>query len=503
MKPNLLRINYFCILTIAICFLSCSNEEQITPSVTIENISISYKNAVINVHVNAHGIDIKEVGVICSDSRNHTVYEENKEYGHDVYTFDISELWPNSKYQIQAFTKDYGGNIFHSDALSIETKYGEYPTISNFNFTDVNSDEITFIYSIPSVTPEINKATLVISENEEMKDAQEFECDVNEHTILVKNLNPGVLYYCCLKVQNDVGTSTSKLKIETKTKHGKWNLIMGNVFPNSIMTFCVECDNKIFFGSRNDPTAFYIYDEQNGITTIPGFGNNISNGLDYNAFSIGDCVYILGYSNEVWCYDMSSAQWIKKNKFPGGARSQTYAHSCNGKGYYSYGSSNIRDIWEYDPESDQWKCIWIPNSTWPYSYPDDIWFNRGISFCINNELYFCQTCGTAEFINDLWAFNVETRTWKKKNRYPGNADSDPVVFTIGDKAYVTCGMDNNATWEYSSLYDEWTKKADYPYASHRFWAGATSLNGIGYIWGGNYRSFDVCVDVVTFNPKEE
>ena len=98
------------------------------------------------------------------------------------------------------------------------------------------------------------------------------------------------------------------------------------------------------------------------------------------------------------------------------------------------------------------------------------------SFVINNTGYVLDVQG------HLWALDASGTSWAQKADLPFPSPprpdgyfliSYPVIFSIGDKGYVTCGhwayqnigiIDQGSslrTWEYDATRDKWTVKADF------------------------------------------
>ena len=107
---------------------------------------------------------------------------------------------------------------------------------------------------------------------------------------------------------------------------------------------------------------------------------NATTGLVYSStFSINGKGYVgtgLGAEKAFFEYDPAINKWSKKKDFGGEERINSIGFSLNGKGYIGGGtvtrkisqnssqSFPINDLWEYDPQMDEWKQVGnIPYST--------------------------------------------------------------------------------------------------------------------------------------------
>ena len=62
------------------------------------------------------------------------------------------------------------------------------------------------------------------------------------------------------------------------------------------------------------------------------------------------------------------------------------------------------------------------------------------------------------------AFSANANYWTQKASFPTSGIIYTFSFSIGNKGYAGCGMDNmgnyqNAFWEYDPVSDAWTQKA--------------------------------------------
>jgi N-acetylneuraminic acid mutarotase len=92
--------------------------------------------------------------------------------------------------------------------------------------------------------------------------------------------------------------------------------------------------------------------------------------------------------------------------------------------------------------------------------------------------------------------------WVRASDFDGNARSEAVVFTIGDKAYLTTGTTDRDRfkdlWEYDVAKKFWTQKADLPGTARNSAAGF-AINNKGYVATG-YDGVSNLKDVWQYDP---
>lgn len=118
--------------------------------------------------------------------------------------------------------------------------------------------------------------------------------------------------------------------------------------------------------------------------------------------------------------------------------------------------------------------------------------SEAVSFTIGDKAYLTTGCTNRDRFVDLWEYDLDKKYWTKKANFPGVARNSAVAFSIGGKGYVGTGYDGTNYlkdfWEYDPATDTWTQKADFG-GTGRFDAVGFSLNGSGYIcagYDGNY-----------------
>ncbi|WP_126974068.1 Kelch repeat-containing protein [Gynurincola endophyticus] len=118
--------------------------------------------------------------------------------------------------------------------------------------------------------------------------------------------------------------------------------------------------------------------------------------------------------------------------------------------------------------------------------------SEAVSFTIGDKVYIATGYNERERFADVWEFDLNKKYWKQVAAFPGTARNSAVAFTVNGKGYIATGYDGqfrlNDVWEYDPAGDSWTKKADFP-GGGRYDAVGFAINGKGYIssgYDGNY-----------------
>lgn len=177
-------------------------------------------------------------------------------------------------------------------------------------------------------------------------------------------------------------------------------------------------------------------------------------------FAIGDNGYAgLGYArfvdtgiedgemNDFYSFNPKQNKWTRLNDFPGAPRQDAIGFSMNGKGYvglgYRYdlgkGYTYYTDMWEYDPETDEWDRL-----------PDFPGEGRTspIGFGIEGGLYI----GLGS-INDFYKYDLKTKEWISLNYMVGATRYWTISFCVNNSIFYGAGNVGNLykeadIWEY-------------------------------------------------------
>jgi N-acetylneuraminic acid mutarotase len=196
-------------------------------------------------------------------------------------------------------------------------------------------------------------------------------------------------------------------------------------------------------------------------------------------------------SNGIWAQNT----WEKKAFFAGQKRDRAVAFSIGDYGYVATGEDTVNmthnDLWRYDPVTDSWtQMANLPGSTRRNAVGVTIGDKGYVGLGADSSV---STAGTK--LSDWWEYDTLTNGWTQKADYPGGIDFFGTVspfgvyfataFSIGNIGYVCCGKfgsDQYGTdlWQYNPLTDAWTRLADFP-GQDRYQLSSVSIDGKGYV----------------------
>ncbi|HYV91440.1 MAG TPA: kelch repeat-containing protein [Chitinophagales bacterium] len=210
---------------------------------------------------------------------------------------------------------------------------------------------------------------------------------------------------------------------------------------------------------------------------------------DMAGFSIGTKGYIgtgtIAYGgpnnfNDFWEWDQASNAWTQKANLPGAARFAAVGFSIGNKGYIGTGwngNAYFNDFYEYDPSTN----VWVQVANLP---GDGRLF--AVGFSLGNKGYV-GTGKSSGMLNDFWEFDPSLNTWLQKANFPAGGRWGAVGFSIGSMGYIGTGADNSSAsncyhdlWEWNSLTNVWTQKANMPAVSRSAGSGF-SIGTNGYV----------------------
>jgi len=178
--------------------------------------------------------------------------------------------------------------------------------------------------------------------------------------------------------------------------------------------------------------------------------------------------------------------WLRSYDFDGNTRSEAVSFTIGNKAYIATGQSDrdrFGDIWEFDLD----KKYWLKRMDMPAEAGVRV---SAVGFSLNGMGYITTGFDGTNKLNDVWKFDPIANAWEKKNPFLGTARYDAVAFTVGNKAYVSCGYDGNFLkdlWEYNPDADSWTQKASLS-GTKRTAASVFVLNNLAYVVSGNNNS---------------
>jgi N-acetylneuraminic acid mutarotase len=213
-------------------------------------------------------------------------------------------------------------------------------------------------------------------------------------------------------------------------------------------------------------------------------------GTQYSAtsgFSIGNKAYLVGgnSTNEFWSWDQPSNTWTQLSNFPGAARFGAVSFTIGNKGYVGTGalypsspSTYTNQFWEWNQANN----TWVQKSNFPgagrqyatgFSIGNKGYITTGVNWSVTNDVK-----------TDLWEWNQTTNGWTQKTNFPGVGRFLCYSFTIGTKAYVGNGVPGGGSYFGGVYYDMyewdqvtglWTQKADMPNQASSDMASTTAF----------------------------
>ena len=194
------------------------------------------------------------------------------------------------------------------------------------------------------------------------------------------------------------------------------------------------------YGYVMDGTDTYQYSP--GLNTWTALGIGTSWAGDQMKFTVNGKGYIIS-GVDIYRFDPSTSQWAYRNSLPWTFNGDL-AFLANGKGYAV--DAYYAETYEYDPATN----VITQKSACPAQ------LSQGCSFGVNGKGYV----GTGQVppwngdVANFFEYDPATDLWREINMFQGAGRENATAFTIGTKAYVTCGtsgINYNDLWEYGSL----------------------------------------------------
>jgi N-acetylneuraminic acid mutarotase len=207
--------------------------------------------------------------------------------------------------------------------------------------------------------------------------------------------------------------------------------------------------------------------------------------------------------------------WFEKFPFGGTARMQATAVSMGTKAYVGLG---------YYPDSTNSNNIYLLRTWWEFAanqwtrkadFPKAIF--GAASFAIGTKIYvgtgkvLNNPIGTGTtYTNEFWEYNTLTNVWTQKANLPANARTRAVGFSLNGMGYFYGGeiftntigyVYYNDMWEYNPTSNTWTQKNPVPTpANGRGSAVAFTIGNKAYIGTGGGSSFYNSNDFFAYDP---
>src|ERR1017187_2639631 len=220
------------------------------------------------------------------------------------------------------------------------------------------------------------------------------------------------------------------------------------------------------------------------------------------SFSIGNIGYIGGGEtssnlSDMWSYNPATNSWTQEASFSN-TRSLSTSFAIDTLGYVccGYNGGYYGDLWAYSPATNSWTVQTPLTSTGavPRYAP--------ASFVINGQAYV----GTGVHggtLNDFYQYTPGPSggTWVAVANFPGLARYSASGFAIGSEGYVGLGQSisqNVDFYQYDPASNTWAQMANFP-AEARNYVTSFSIGNEGYFCCGNGTSSESLVDCWKWN----
>ena len=231
------------------------------------------------------------------------------------------------------------------------------------------------------------------------------------------------------------------------------------------------------------------------------------------AFAIGDYGYVgTGLDtlevtlNDFWKYDPTMDTWTQVANLPGSPRRNAIAFAIDNFGYVGtgmtvaeaseVGAQPLNDFWQYNPTTNSW----TQKANFPGAGGGGVYFATG--FTIDSKGYICGgKVGPNFYTNQLWEYKPSIDQWAQLPNFPGGVRYQLSSFSVGYKAYVGLGADQDMyrkdIWEFDATTNQWTAKANLP-ASERGSATTFTIGQRGFVATG--VNGGILDDLWEYNP---
>jgi hypothetical protein len=120
-----------------------------------------------------------------------------------------------------------------------------------------------------------------------------------------------------------------------------------------------------------------------------------------------------------------------------------------------------------------------------------------VAFTIGNRAYVGVGLDNNLNYHDFWEFNPNLNTWSQKADVPVAPKISPIAFSIGGKGYIGCGDGKNDFWQYDPVKDTWTALGPVPGYS-RLYPVCFTIGNISI-----YSSLGVLVKNIVVRPEDK
>src|SRR5688572_1851013 len=193
--------------------------------------------------------------------------------------------------------------------------------------------------------------------------------------------------------------------------------------------------------------------------------------------------------------------WTRLAEFPGSKRDDGAGAVVNNQAFFGTG---LQEGWS---ATIDWYALDLTTFAWQ-KIPDMAHGTErqyACAFAGPNRLYVFGGDGPNGSRNDLFCYDLLSKTWSQKTSRPGKGVIGAACLPMGGNVFFVGGkvhhdsVPSAEVWAYEISNDSWQRKADLPYGNRWRSAGAT-LGALGYLAGGIGKSGRVYSDFLSYEP---
>lgn len=261
---------------------------------------------------------------------------------------------------------------------------------------------------------------------------------------------------------------------------------------NYMLANCFVNNNKAYIG-LNNTREFWEYepvqDTWMRLSDFPGTPRFYGSG-----FAINDKVYFgtgsVGREDlaDWWEYDIKTNSWLQKSNFSGEGRTGTVAFQIDNMGYLGTGflwhvdyyHSGFSDFWKYTPSDDKWSLV----TDFPLFDYFGMWWGIAIANKTDAFIGLGNIRIAGSYRSWMYRYNASSNTWQRIANYPhaNNSNNGAIGFELAEKIYVKTRY-SDSFYYYDSISDTWIKvKTDILYNYDEgiaFSVGSKAYVGLG------------------------
>lgn len=344
------------------------------------------------------------------------------------------DLTEGRTYYVRTFIR-YSEKLIYSNEVSFQSAGCLPPEITNLSADSATSGEIINI--IGNNFSEVPLHNMVYFRDVE---ATVLKSSIDTITVFCPNIFSDQTVKVEVTVANQTTESSQNFKLLNPWKRlddfpGKPSLYNG-VFQYknygylhlgaSIETLTAEETNQLWQFDFNTYSwtaspNFSPQERRSGVGFTIGDDSFCGLGFDFSSVKLRD----------LWKWDHQTNLWTQMSDYPGVQSFPYYPlFVVNNKMYLlSYFTTNDYEFWEYNPGTDSWAQLNVPDEFLGTT------FTKGFTY--NNEGYFIQMdeeYGDTGFI--LWKYNSSSKSFQKLNRIPTYGRISYDAFVMNDNLYI-------------------------------------------------------------------